>query len=49
MKQTEDGKRWQKRFLVASGPRVFYFGRPGEPLAKARDVSACEGVRGACC
>merc|ERR1711991_782372 len=38
MKQTEDGKRWQKRFLVASGPRVWYFGRPGEPASKARDV-----------
>merc|ERR1711991_667171 len=38
MKQTEDGKRWQKRFLVASGPRVWYFGRPGEPPSKARDV-----------
>lgn len=38
MKQTEDGKRWQKRFLVACGPRVFYFGKMGEPVAKARDV-----------
>jgi hypothetical protein len=38
MKQTEDCKRWQKRFLVASGPRVWYFGKPGEPPAKARDV-----------
>jgi len=38
MKQTEDGKRWQKRYLVASGPRVWYFGKPGEPPSKARDV-----------